>query len=340
MLNRKSRTTRLSSLDMLRGLAVLLMVEAHITIMIPFISELAGVLAAPTFLFVAGLSFQLFLQNRESRALKSLDVFLEVFWRAVALFFITSLITWTANLVLGWESSVFTNIFVIISTGFLVGYLVRRSFKGKVLAIILVLVLDLLIRGYNVEGLAFLAGYGPGLQVSVLPYLCYFFFGQLAYTAYKKENFNCYDNQILLVYALLFFLLNLAVYLTFPYPLVSELRGYLPMLFMVASLLILLLLVLVRVVELDGKLKRWLRPLENLGHVSFTSYYISYASFILLGTLQFSQPVPANLLIFLATSGGLVLLEKHWRPSYRYGLEWWYRRVSAWGLSHTQKYLG
>lgn len=334
VLNRKSNTTRLSSLDILRGLAVLFMVEAHIAIMIPFFSELAGVFAAPAFIFVAGVSFQLLLRNRESRGVSARDTFQEVFWRAATLFFLTSLITWTANLVLGWSSSVFTNIFIIISLGFLVGFLMRRSFKGKMLAIFLVMVLDLLVRGYDVQSLAFLVGYGPGLQVSILPYLAFFFFGQIAYKVYKQDNFNRYDNQILLVYAVLFFLLNVAVYLAFPYPLVSELRGYIPMLLLVASLLILFLLVLVRVVELDGTWKGW--PLENLGRVSFTGYYISYASFILLGSLQFTQPVLANVLIFSSTTVGLVLLERYWRPEYRYGLEWWYRKLSARALSYTR----
>lgn len=335
VLNRKSTTTRLSSVDILRGLAVLFMVEAHIAIIIPFFSDLAVTFAAPAFLLVAGLSFQLFLRNRESRGTSTRDIFREVFWRAMTLFFLTSLITWTANLV-GWGGSVFSNIFIIISTGFLVGFLLRRSFRGQILAVILILVLDLVIRAYQVQALAFLAGDVQGLQVSILPYLCFFFFGQIASKAYKQDNFNRYDNQVLLFYGLLFFMLNLAVYLAFPYPLVGELRGYTPLLLMVASLLLLLALVLVRVVELDGGLRRWLRPLENLGRISFTSYYLTYISFLVLGSFQFSSAVAVNLLLFMGTSLGLVVLERLWRPYYRYGLEWAYRKISATALAYTR----
>jgi hypothetical protein len=216
---------------------------------------------------------------------------------------------------------------------------VRESFKRQILAITLILFLDQLIRAYSVQGLTFLTGDNLGLHVSILPYLCYFIFGMMAYKAYKRDNFNRYDNQILLVYGVLFFLLNVAVYLAFPYPFVSEYRGYLPMLLMVASLLILLVLVLVRLVELDGNVKTWLGPVENLGRISFTGYYISYTSFIILGTFQFSQPLIANLLIFFSTALGLVVLEWLWRPEYRYGFEWFYRKISSRALHYTQRYL-
>ncbi|MEN6329403.1 MAG: hypothetical protein ABFC91_03840, partial [Methanobacteriaceae archaeon] len=115
--------------------------------------------------------------------------------------------------------------------------------------------------------------------------------------------------------------------------------GYLPELLMIASVLIILVLVLVRVVDLDGGVKIWLRPLENLGRISFTGYYLSYASFIVLGTVQFSQPVTANLLIFFFTTVGLVLLERLWRPQYQYGLEWFYRKISDRALLLTKEYF-
>jgi Heparan-alpha-glucosaminide N-acetyltransferase, catalytic len=338
VLNRKYTTTRLSSLDILRGIAVLFMVEAHIAIIIPFFSPLAASFAAPAFLFVAGVSFQLLLRNRKSRGTSTRDTFWEVFWRAATLFFLTSAITWTADLLLGLGTSVFTNVFVIISTGFLVGFAVRKSFKWKILAIVLILILDLVIRAYNIQYLAFLTGTEQGaLQVTILPNLCFFIFGQIAYKAYKQANYNWYDNQILLVYAVLFFMLNLAAYLAFPYHFLSQGRGYLPGILMIASLLIILALLLVRVVDLDGRLKRVLWPLEGLGRISFTAYYITYASFLVLGSFQFQPPLTANLLIFFLTSVGLVVLERLWRPQYRYGVEWFYRKISARALSYTRR---
>ncbi len=341
VLNKKSNITRLSSLDILRGLAVIFMVEAHIAIVLPFFTELAGIFAAPAFVFVAGVSFQLLLRNRETKGMNTPDTFLEVFWRAATLFLMTSAITWTADLVLGLGSSVFTNIFVIISTGFIVGFLVRKSLKGKILAIISVLVINFLIRFYQIQALAFLTGdlYQDVIYISVLPFVSFFIFGQIAYEAYKSNNYNIKDNNFLLVYAALFFLLNLALYLAFPYPFNMQGRDYTPELLMMASIFILVTFLTVRVVDLQGKLRFWLRPLENMGKISFTGYYISYISFIVLGTIQFQQPVQASVLIFLVTSAGLVVLERLWRPQYRYGFEWFYRKISARALDFTKKII-
>jgi len=327
VLNKKNNTTRLSSLDILRGLGVLLMVEAFIAIKIPFVSDMALIFTAPIFLFVAGASFQLLLRNRKARGNSGQEIFQEVFWRAVALFLVTSIITLVFILVFGTVYSGFSTIFIIISTGLLVGFLVRRSFKRQVLAIFIILALDLVIRAYQVPVLSFLTGNNLGL--SILPYLCFFIFGMMAYRAYKSDNFKRYDNQILLVYGILFFFLNLALYLAFPYPFTSEYRNYPPLVLMVASLIILLFLLLVRVVDLDGNIRWWLTPIENLGRISLTSYYLSYLSFLVLGSLFLEESHIYNVLIFLLTSLGLVLLERLLRPGYRYGLEWWYRRLSA-----------
>jgi Heparan-alpha-glucosaminide N-acetyltransferase, catalytic len=341
--SKSPRSPRISSLDIARGIAVLFMLQAHINIIVPFLSDYARIFATPTFLFVAGVGLQLLFRSRHVRQIKTTSIFLEVFWRAVTLLIITSLITWTANLFLPYNMSIFTNIFVIMFTGFLVGFLVHKSLTHKILAIIIIFAATLLIHYYHLTIFSFLTGNlnEDVIYVTVLPFVCYFIFGQIAFDAYKKDKFNLKNNYTLLKIAALYLAINLAIWLIFPYNFSIQGRDYFPEFLMITSLLTLIIILLVRTVDLKGNLHRLLRPIENIGHISFTGYYISYTSFVIFGAYNFYQnPIPVNLTIFTLTTIGLVILEKIWRPyNYAYGFEWWYRKISTTTLQYTQKYL-
>ena len=138
------RSERVSSLDVTRGLSIVLMIEAHILISIPFLTKYSAFFAAPLFLVIAGVSYQLFLKSRIKKGLNSRIIYMETFWRSITLFIVTFSITIIGLLMVPWYYQSIGNgwvnlfnipwtVFEAISIGYILGILINKNIKLKII---------------------------------------------------------------------------------------------------------------------------------------------------------------------------------------------------------------
>ncbi len=324
---------RFMSLDIARGIAVLLMVEAHIRFIVPILSEWAYLFAAPSFIFISGVSYQLLIQSRQNKVRSS--IYLEVFWRAVLLFLLTAAVTLLGNLFLSRDVSIFIgDIFLIIAVGYIIGLLIKNSIKLKVAAIIIIYLLTFIITNYHIQSLLFLTG-----SIQILPGVCYFIAGQIAFEAYKNKNLNLKTSNKYLAYAAVFMIINLGILYLIPYNFTIQGRGFFLEFLTISSITTFITFLLLRVVDIEGRFNTVFKPARNLGRISLTGYYISYVSFVVTGFFVLkTNPTILNLSFFIFAVTALILLEKLWRPhNYILGFEWLLRRGTNIGIKFTEK---
>ncbi len=324
---------RFMSLDIARGIAVLLMVEAHIRFIVPIFSEWAYLFAAPSFIFISGVSYQLLIQSRQNKVRSS--IYLEVLWRALLLFLLTALMTLIGNLFLSRNVSVFFgDIFLIIAVGYIIGLLIKNSIKLKVAAVIIIYLLTFIITNYHIQSLLFLTG-----SIQILPGVCYFIVGQIAFEAYKNKNLNLKTSTKFLAYAAVFTAINLGILYLIPYNFTIQGRDFFLEFLTISSITTFITFLLLRVVDIGGKFNTVFKPVRNLGRISLTGYYVSYISFVVTGFFVLkTNPIILNLSFFIFAVTALILLEKLWRPhNYILGFEWLLRRGTNIGIKFTEK---
>lgn len=324
-------TNRFSSLDIMRGLAVVLMIEVHIATvpLLPELKLLSNIFAAPFFLIAAGVGYQLFLQSREKRKYKRQFIFWEAFCRALLLFLVTTLLfiigaklfpqSFQFNGILKW------NIFQVISVGYIFGFFIWNNKKIKLISIIAIFTASALINYYQFESLYFLTkGFFP-----LIPWISYFIFGQLIYEIYKERNLTLKKNKIILAYSTIFFSVNLLLLCLLQYTFQPEGRSNFPEFLMISSIFLLLIMSTIRWVDLKPHFKTILAPLNSIGKIAFTAYYF-HIFVVFLSSYYIFKALPPGLgsIIILALSiSFLTILEKVWRKyEYIFGLEWILRK--------------
>jgi hypothetical protein len=324
---------RFMSLDIARGIAVLLMVEAHIRFIVPILSEWAYLFAAPSFIFISGVSYQLLIQSRQNKVRSS--IYLEVLWRAVLLFLLTAAVTLVGNLFLSRDVSIFIgDIFLIIAVGYIIGLLIKSSIKLKVITIISIYVLTFIITNYHIQSLLFLTG-----SIQILPGVCYFIVGQIAFEAYKNKNLDLKTNNKFLAYAAVLMVINLGILYLIPYNFTIQGRDFFLEFLTISSTTTFIAFLLLRVIDIEDRFNRIFKPVRNLGRISLTGYYVSYVSFVVTGFFVLrTSPIILNLSFFIFAVTALILLEKLWRP-YKYilGFEWILRKGTNIGVKFTEK---
>jgi uncharacterized membrane protein len=174
-LNSKYKSSpRLHSVDICRGLALLLMIEAHIPQSMGLVTKWSGVLAAPFFLIISGLSYDLFLSSRNKIGVKEY-IFLESVFRGL-LIYILPLIPYLIvgiffmsnySLVLGHKyeiNIVYWGTFQIIGVGYIFGLLIPNNLKSKILSLVSAFIITFLISNPSQETLYFLVTLKPVLS--------------------------------------------------------------------------------------------------------------------------------------------------------------------------------
>lgn len=341
-MNLSKHHTRFSSLDIMRGLAVVLMIEAHIKILPAFLSLklFSSILAAPFFLIAAGTGFQLFLRSRREKGHENRFIFLETFFRATILFLVTTSLfiigikifpsSFVDNGIIKW------NVFQVIAVGYIFGFFIRKSILNKIIAIISIFVISVLINYFSVNSLYFLIkGIFP-----VIPWVSYFIFGQIVYEVYDKNNFTIKNNLRMIGYSSFFLIFNILIIYLFPYEFVSSGRSCFPEFLLISSIFLFLIVIMIRWVDLKKPLRKICLPFASIGKIAFTAYYLQTLLVVLSYDFIFNS-VPqgiANIIILLLVIMSFTIFEKLWRPyNYVFGLEWILRRGTKLIMFHIKK---
>ena len=328
----------------MRGLAIVLMTEAHIGISLNFLNLQAysNILAAPFFIITAGIGFQLFIQSRLKKNLENNTIFLETLWRSIILFLLSTglfiigiklfPLSFQDQGILKW------NVFQVISVGYVIGYFIKDSINKKILTILSLFIISLLISVFQVNALHILS---KGL-FPLIPWLSYFILGQLIYEIYEKKNLSLTKNKKIIGFSTIFLILNIAIMYINPYNFTYVNRDIFTEFLMISSIFILITVILIRIVDIKQKLKMMLSPIENIGKIAFTAYYIQMVFiFVVLSKNNIFKTLPStisNISILTLTIIVLVLLERIWRNNnYKLGVEWLLRSGTHFFVKLTLK---
>lgn len=326
------RNSRLHSVDICRGFAVLLMIEAHIQPHIGLISSVSLLMAAPFFLIVSGLSYDLFLSSRLLETEVKRSIFLESLFRGfliytipiipyiiVGVFFASNFTYATGNN--NYELNFFHwGVFQVIGVGYIIGLLVPNNLKSKMIATTSAFIITYLISNFFQNSLYFLInGTFP-----LFPWIGYFLFGRIIYELYEKQYFK--TDTTLLGFSIVFVFIALFIFKIIGIDILS--RDQVSVFLLISSIILLILSLFRTYVDHKHYSHRFFNPLKNIGKICFSAYYIH---FILLFLLEKSAhflltnypDVVLNLIIFLSIVVILVKLEKIWKDyNYIFGLEW------------------
>lgn len=340
--------SRLHAVDICRGLALLFMIEAHISQRMGWISNWALIMAGPFFLIISGFSYDLFLSSRMQNSSKKY-IFPESFFRG----FLIYIIPLIPYIIVGlFFSSLFSSvigniykidlfhwgIFQVIGAGYILGLLVPNNFKSKILATIAAFIITYIISNYFHEPLGFLiTGIFP-----LFPWIGYFLYGRIAYELYQSKQLK--DDKTLMIFSAIFLIISLLIYAIFGANLSSlaSARSQFPMFLFLCSLQYFIFSVLVIYIDHKNFHFSSLDKLENIGKICFTAYYIHFLSLYLIQKpvsifLNNVPPAISNLIILSIIIIILIQIEKIWKNyNYKFGFEWLLRKGTE-GLLYLYK---
>ncbi|KKH16913.1 acyltransferase family protein [Methanosarcina mazei] len=342
--------SRLHAVDICRGLALLFMIEAHISQSMGWISNWALTMAGPFFLIISGFSYDLFLSSRMKNSPKKY-IFLESFFRG----FLIYIIPLIPYIIVGlFFSSLFSSvtghtykidifhwgIFQIIGVGYSLGLLVPNNFKSKIILGLLVpnnfkskiiytiaaFIITYIISNYFHEPLGFLiSGIFP-----LFPWIGYFLYGRVAYELYQSKQLK--DDKTLMIFSAIFLIISLLIDEIFKANLSVLTRDQFPMFLLLCSLHYFIFSLLVIYIDHKHFYFSFTDKLEKIGKICFTAYYIHFFSLLLIQksfSMFFSNLPPAisNLIILSIIIIILIQIEKIWKNyNYKFGFEWLLRK--------------
>lgn len=325
---------RIPSPDMARGFAILIMIEAHLMIIVsvPILTDISRALAAPLFTIVAGLSYELLLFSRRRAGKTKRSIFIETISRSIGLFGITILPSLIGSILLPSVFSqgvAFWSVFQIISVGYLIGFPLHNHPIWKLSAIICSFILYGLLNPF--AQFAFLTG---GL-FPVLPFVGYFFVGQLIAAIYIDKRISTANPVHLIISSLVLITLSISASIIFeiPFERTSQMN---PIFFLLTTgiqlMIFVLFILMVDKKRISEKFSNWL---QAIGRIAFSAYYIHFAiiylvhwSLISIGMTSISIIVnPISLFLIV---GFIIVIENRWRKhGYIFGVEWILRRFST-----------
>lgn len=329
---------RFYSLDIMRGIAIVLMIEAHIRISTSFLDlqMYSRILAAPFFLIAAGIGYQLFLRSRIRRCFRKKNILIEALWRATILALVTTILFLIGSIIFPstfeYKGLLKWNVFQVIAVGYIFGFFISNSISKKIISILIIFTLSFLINHYQIESVYFLTkGVFP-----LLPWLSYFIFGQIMYEVYKKKNLTLNRNLDLLIFSSIFFIFNLLI-LVFTYEFTSANRVYFQEYLMISSIFLLCTVIIIRLVDLKNKFKKIVSPFESIGKIAFTAYYLQMVLIIFsFYNVLKMPPTLSNFIMLIISIIILALFERMWKKyDYIFGLEWLLRKGTTTMINFT-----
>jgi peptidoglycan/LPS O-acetylase OafA/YrhL len=338
------RRKRYRSLDIIRGCAILSMIQAHLFLLSNTIGPMntLATLLMPRFFFVmvAGTSFDLLVSSRMRNMVSSFDVRLEIFLRGGVLLSVDLLMLFIGSIV--WPSlysfSLYWGVFEAIAVGYLLGMVLPRSLLSKMWSIAFLLAAIFLLDTSSSSALL-----ADSLK-NLLPMLLFFQLGRVMYDLYYNDEDNTYSmlRRGRLIVPTVFFLLGyfIAGYhhlgLSNPGWIVND-SNELPSIMIVFGNIFLLYHIFAEIADRHGVRIILLHIVERIGRISFSIFFVHIAiiylvrlSFTALGLAEILPLEPP--LLNLVTLASFILifysLEKWWSArQYRYGFEWILRTV-------------
>jgi hypothetical protein len=339
-LNSKYKSNpRLHTVDICRGLALLLMIEAHIPQSVDWVTKFSGIMAGPFFLIISGLSYDLFLSSRIKIESKK-HFFLESAFRGLLVYAIPLIpyiivgIFFMSNysLVTGhkYELNIFHwGIFQVIGVGYIFGLLVPNNLKSKILIIVSTFIITYMINISSQETLYFLVALKPG-SFPLFPWIAYFLFGRVAYELY--QNLHLKKDTTLLSFSIVFLIINLLIFKISKLGFLSSTRDQFPMFLLISSIYLFIFSLLIIYVDHKHFYLRFMSPFEKVGKICFTAYYIHFLLLFVLEKytsffLKYFPSSISNLIILVVITIILVKIEENWRNyNYIFGFEWLIRK--------------
>jgi len=338
------RSKRYKSLDILRGCAILSMIQAHLFLLSNTIGPMndLATLLMPRFFFVmvAGTSFDLLVSSRKRNMDSSFDIRLEIFLRGGVLLSIDLLMLFIGSIV--WPSlysfGLYWGVFEAIAVGYLLGIVLPRSLLSKMSSIVFLLTAILLLDTSSSSALL-----ADSLK-NLLPMLLFFQLGRVMHDLYyngKDSTFSLLRRGRLIVPTVFFFLgYMVAGYyhlgLSNPEWIVND-SNEPPSLMIVFGNIFLLYHIFAEIADRHDIKNRLLHIVERIGRISLSIFFIHIAIIYLVrltfAALGLGEVLPfASPLLNLVTLAFFILifysLEKWWSArQYRYSFEWILRTV-------------
>ena len=204
---------RYKSLDIIRGCAILSMIQTHLSLLSNTIGPMndLATLLMPRFFFVmvAGTSFDLFVSSRKRNMVSSFDIRLEIFLRGGVLLSVDLLMLFIGSIV--WPSlysfSLYWGVFEAIAVGYLLGMVLPRSLLSKMWSIVFLLTGIFLLNTSSSSALL-----ADSLK-NLLPMLLFFQLGRVMYDLYYNDEDNTFSmlRRGRLIVPAVFFLLGYVV---------------------------------------------------------------------------------------------------------------------------------
>jgi hypothetical protein len=338
---------RLKSVDICRGIAIACMVVADIPVItnVGIIKFFAAFLAAPFFIFIAGVSFELFVFSRKEKYEKNLTLYIETFWKGILLLgitqfiFLAGVLFFSSRFSLGFNSSVF---FVIAA-----GYFLSIFIPSKWIYQIPFIILPFIIQYFNnlIPGISVVIFGSP---FPLIPFIAYFFAGRGIIIFYKDFNDIEMKNWKTVIFSGLFVVIFGIIFQLFTLPSAITARTQiLGFLFLTGAMIFILSLLS----KIDNKKEYslFLSPFEKIGRIAFSMYYAFFALELIVfpflnrviiihfdPSIQILTYYISIITILLIAS----IIEKLWRKfDYIYGFEWIIRHGSTFLTKFTMKHI-
>ena len=207
-------TKRLKSVDIFKGIAIILMIQVHLYKfwtkrnygLIGDVFLYLGDFAGPLFLIASGIGFYILLNNKIEKNITSIKIFKEVLIRAIILFSITILALIVFGNLLGiiFSTIIYWSVFQVIAFSmilfFTIPFLKRNvRFTLYFCSMFTIFLLFFIIPTYEIEFLYILTNRGI---FDFIPYANFFVFGMLVSDLLKNADSD-EEPKILLVFSIL-----------------------------------------------------------------------------------------------------------------------------------------
>jgi hypothetical protein len=342
---------RLTSVDICRGISIMGMVAADTPVLFSnsLIKLSAATLVPGFFLFVAGLSYELFIISRKERQKNTTIVNIETFWKAIILLAITQCIYFMGVFIFPSHFSLDFNssMFFVIAMGYLIAMIVPNKLIYQIpLIIVPVLIANLI----NISNLGLLSVFLTSPAFPLIPFISFFFAGRGIMIIYENMNDLQMKNKKIGFFSAAFVALMVIIFQLFLIPITlttrTEILGFL---LIVGVMICILSLLSVYANRIKGY-EYFLSPFESVGKIAFSVYYAFYAMellfFPILNRVFLVHFDPVIRVLFYIMGIIIILfvvtkIEKAWRKfGYKFGFEWALRTGSTYLTKHTAKIFG
>lgn len=325
------------SIDTARGFAILLMIQVHLFILVPYngiINNLNSLMSPSSFfLIMAGLSYEFFFRSRSAKYSEQ-TIFIEIIYRALILVSVDMLILLIGSIL--WPSTysftIYWGVIQVIAFGYIFGYIFPRDFKSRIFLIIGLILLTLMFDFSNM----------------LLPGLIYFQFGRLIYYMVSLED----NKKHLFIISSLLIICNISILYIFNINIfsgwIASHRWEFPTIIIITNNVFVLLTVIRGIIHKYPNISYFLNPIERMGKIAFTIYFAHIGLIFAISTLvlKFLPDIiikSSFILQFFALILFVIFfstLEKYWSNyDYIFGFEWLLRKGSKFLLRYTEKWF-